>query len=190
MENVWKITRPGVPPITLEEMKTYLGISLSVTDHDFLIQELLEGAMEMAERAVPIAMTTQTIEQYFDCWPNNRRTVELIRGPLTEIVSVTYTDSSGSTATWSASNYDVDIVSKKPRLGPKYSLLWPTVQPGINAIKVEYKAGHGGPNSVPKILKQIIRWTVSDWFQNRENAMRKFPTAVGHLINRVKIRGV
>jgi uncharacterized phiE125 gp8 family phage protein len=163
------ITPPDIEPVTLTEAKTHLRVDIS-TD-DTLISTYIAVARDYVERTCRprLALLTQTWRYISDEWPESD-TIELRPYPLQSVVSITYTNSAGVTATFPSASYLVDTSSEPGRVRLKAAASWPsTTLQEINGLAIEFDAGFGDAGSdVPTPLRQAILMLVGHWYENRE----------------------
>ncbi|OAS21139.1 head-tail connector protein [Paenibacillus oryzisoli] len=162
----FKITvPPAQEPVTLDDVKTALGIELTDTIYDDQISPWIPAAREWCEGYQNRAYITQTIELAKDYWPY-RDEIRLPRPPLQSVTAMAYMDSTGTATTASASTYFVDNFSE-PGFLVAYSA-WPAgaLRPA-NGVIVEYVAGYGDdPVDVPSLIRQAITVLCMHWFNN------------------------
>src|SRR6187402_3487373 len=131
-------TAPVLEPFTTAEVKAWLKIPSSVTAEDTLIASMIVSARWWAEQNSGRALLTQTIEEYFDCWPACG--VRLSLAPIQSITSISYL-SGGSYVVWSAANYNTDLITEPCRITLKNTGQMPSYDARTtNAIKVVYVA--------------------------------------------------
>lgn len=165
------ITPPTVEPVTLARAKEHLRVDHS-TDDD-LIQAMIEGARQFAEKFTARAFITQTWELVIDEFPVNEILLPL--PPLQSIESIKYDDAAGVEQTLAASEYSVDDASEPGWVLPVGS--WPTVFDGINSVRIRFVAGYDpGTDSpidlaanVPASLKSGILLHVGSLYAQRES---------------------
>jgi uncharacterized phiE125 gp8 family phage protein len=102
-------TAPVLEPFTTAYAKTWLKIPSSVTVEDTLLADMIQNVRVWAEQVTQKALLTQTIEEYYDCFPCSSM-LNLSVSPVQSITSISYM-SGGSYTTWSSANYTTDLVS-------------------------------------------------------------------------------
>lgn len=185
----WETTTgPAAEPLTAEEVKTFLRISSSSTDHDALIELLITAAREWAESGTGRLCLSQTIKQYWDTWPTqygpNHQALGWCLGlaPVSSVTSIQYLDEDGATQTWATTNYTADTKSKPARIVPTDDVTYPDLDDAPNAVIVTYVAGHATPADVPAKVKGAMLQKIAFWYENPED----IPT--GGVGNGYKIR--
>jgi uncharacterized phiE125 gp8 family phage protein len=111
------------------------------------------------------AYITQTWEASFDTWPEFP--VRLPKGQLQNIVSISYIDVDGNTATLDPLAY-ICATGDDGRLTWAYNAQKPTVQlRSIDAVRVRFNCGYGDDAaSVPKRVVQAMKMLLLHWFEN------------------------
>jgi uncharacterized phiE125 gp8 family phage protein len=157
---------------------------------DTMILAWLEAAREFCEDFLGESLTPRVLEIALDAFPTTRADgqtwIELPRGPVTEVVSVTIPDASGDSDDTDASvmdeaDYVLDDFSVPARLVPAAS--WPAAS-GTNAIRIRYSAGYAldtdGQTSMPWVARAAMLLILGHLFKNREETTEK---AMAHLPN-------
>lgn len=160
------ITQPTTYPLTLAETKEFLRVDHNVEDS--VVLSLIAAEVARVEAETGRALMSQTVEQYFDCWPNSR-VLELDITPASSITSVKYLDASGSETTFNSTNYTADLLSIKPRVVLNTSSSWPSHGSFPNAIRVRYVAGYADAASVPEALKLGMKHRIAFYYEKRED---------------------
>jgi uncharacterized phiE125 gp8 family phage protein len=156
---------PAWEPVTLAEAKAALEIASSTTDHDALLERLIEEARETVEHDTGIVGCTRTFVEKFDNWPDCW--IELRRRPVTSVTSITYVDTAGTTQTWTATEYVLDTYRVTPAIRLAYSKTWPTLRGDESGIIVTYVAGYATRATVPQSFRQACLLRVASMFDDR-----------------------
>jgi uncharacterized phiE125 gp8 family phage protein len=182
----WKVTTaPAKEVWTLSEVKNYLKVDTSADDT--LITTLLQSAREVAERYLNQALITQTITEKLDRL--NNPTIYLSISPVIAVTSLQYKDGVNSLQTYDAANYVVDTFLKPGRLALAYGSTWPTLYGNINDVTITYTAGYGTePSGVPMQIRQAVLMMVADGYDNREDYVKKLPTASEYLLDQYRVQ--
>jgi uncharacterized phiE125 gp8 family phage protein len=145
------ITPPTLEPVTLAEFKD--AARIDVTDADGLLAGYLITARRWAEDLCGLALMTQTLDAYFDCF---ERYLTIPRGQVQSVTSVSYIDTAGATQTVSSTYYALDNRSRPNvvELLPRYT--WPQADNRLNAITVRYIAGVSAMGDVPEEIRTAI----------------------------------
>ena len=145
-------------PVSLEEAKVHLRVEID--NEDDLIQGYLDAATTLVEEVYTWrALLTRTLSVVIRVRPDG--TVWLPYPPVQSLESVT--------------NADTDV-----ELGPTQFSLRPAsgivvlgsgyCTPGRELV-IEYVAGYGEADVVPKQFKQAILLLVGHWYENRESVI-------------------
>jgi uncharacterized phiE125 gp8 family phage protein len=177
----WKVTTAPVNEIwTLSEVKNYLKVDTSADDT--LITTLIQSAREIAERYLNQALITQTITEKLDRL--NYPTIYLSVSPVIAVSSFQNT-----TQTFAATEYVVDTFSKPARLNIGFGKTWPTLYGNINDVSIIYTAGYSSQSSgVPMQIRQAILMIIADSYDNREDYVKKMPTASEYLLDQYRVQ--
>lgn len=182
------ITPPIGEPISLTEMRLHLrldddGDSPPAHPDDPLITTLMVAAREYVENYLGRAVAPQTFEIAARSFqPCDYRLhgygafIELPMSPVSQIVSVTYTDGDGNVQTVAASDYTLDDFSDPALLWAKDGTSWPIPARGPNMARIRYIAGYDLPgdspnvNPLPSSIIAAIKLVVGNYYENREAA--------------------
>ncbi|WP_427501374.1 head-tail connector protein [Methylomonas sp. MED-D] len=154
-------TAPAVEPLTLAEMRQYLGIGdPTAIDRDAVITARVKTARKIVENYTGRALINQTWQAVGEDFGD----VIMLVAPLVSVTSIKYTDSNGTQQTLAGSEYYVQ--TKNARIVTAYGKTWPTVRSDVEPVIVEYVAGYGADgDAVPGALKEAIALLVSVWEQ-------------------------
>jgi len=106
--------------------------------------------------------------------------IELERGPVQSITSLTYRDMAGTTQTvsWAAAANGIqrstdgtlvaDLSGDIARIAPAFGRTWPEALPEIGAVAVAYTAGYGAAAAVPEGIKHWMLLRVARAYETRE----------------------
>lgn len=156
------VSGPSQEPLSLGETKGFLRVDID--DDDAEITLIIQDARERAERVTARQLVTATWSLHLDAFPD---VIHLPRSPAQSVSSITYVDTTGTTQTLAADQYDVDAVSEPGRITPSYGNSWPSTRSQINAIAVTYSAGYGIPSDVPAGLRQRMLAAVAHCYEHR-----------------------
>ena len=156
------VTGPTEEPVSLADLKAHLRV-----EHDDEDEEIfgmgITARMYIEERCW-ISLCTQTWRQVLDGWPSGP--IQLSKGPILGITSVTYRDSDGATQTLSSSVY---ALLTGGRFALAYNQQWPTAALwGQEPFAITYTAGYGIAEAVPAPLKHALKLLVGHYYENRE----------------------
>ena len=182
----WKVTTAPVnEPWTLSDVKNYLKVDTSADDT--LITTLISAARQAAESYLNMALITQTVTEKLDRL--NSPTLYLSVSPVISVSNFQYADRQNTTQTFVSTNYVVDTFSKPARLSLAYGKTWPTLYGNINDVTITYTAGFGTEASgVPTQIRQAILMMIADSYDNREDYVKKMPTASQYLLDQYRVQ--
>jgi len=183
-------TPPTKYPVSLEDAKKHMNITLSWTDDDDIIQAHIKVATKKAEQFLRRRLITQTWYSYLDAWPSENY-ITLPFGQLQSVTGITYTTSANVATTsftdaslTTTDNFDVDIKSDPGRIILEYGDSWPseTLWP-MNPIQIEFVCGYGGAAAtaaasvaaVPTMIKHAMRLIISDLYEIRGTEIEGMP---------------
>lgn len=140
-----------------------------MTDDDTYITTLITTARKICENYQRRAYITRTYQLTLDEWPC--APFELPMPPAIAISSIAYTNSAGTSTTWTASEYQLDATGFIGRLSPAYGYDWPSeTLRELAGITITYTAGYGATAaSVPEEIKHAIMLLVGELYENRED---------------------
>lgn len=156
------ITPPVGYPVTLDDVK--LNARVLHDDEDDLIEGFIAAATNHTETFTWTSLLDTTWRLTLDAFTDE---IELPRGPVRSVSSVSYFDADGNIATLSASAYTVDTASYRQWIVRNSGDAWPSILSGINSVQIDYVAGF---EIVPPVLKQAIIMLASYWVKNRDAA--------------------
>lgn len=165
-------TAPGVEPLTraqcyLQERLTPTGSPLSHPEDD-LIDLYIKGARQWAELQTRRALITQIFTMKTDGFPSSGF-IEIPKLNLQSVASVKYFDENGDLQTWSTTLYEVDTDSDPGRIQPVDGETYPTTNPQLAAVEIEFTAGYGDASSdIDQTIILAMLMTFGHLYQNRE----------------------
>lgn len=160
------ITPPVAEPITVDQAKDWLKIDFD--NDDEMIAMLISAAREKAEHYCNARFVTTTVKETFS--PSSIMVTTAVGPNVAGIV----VGSDGETLVL-GTDYTVKTDDRQTLIH--------VLNRQEEALEVTYTAGYGTANDVPTAIKQAILLTVSDYYENRVDAVRSLPTASAHLLN-------
>ena len=147
------VIAPTEEPITLAEVKTYLGID--DTESDSLITSLITSARMKVEYYLNKALVSQSWKVVFDAFPDE---IELLKTPVQSVTHIKYYDTGDSQQTLDSAYYYLDNYGESSShfVLPSPGLVWPATYDRINAVEVQYVAGIGTADDVQEDIKQTL----------------------------------
>lgn len=162
MKNLVLITPPAIEPLSLLEAKEHLRLDDGLASDDDYISALITAAREYCEAFQNRAYITQTWQVSFNYWPE--RVIQIPRGSLQKVDSITYKDSYGAITTLRENeDYVVSTVGILGRVSPVFGIPWP-----LDAVVIEFTCGYGdNATDVPAKVKNAMKLLISHWYENR-----------------------
>lgn len=175
--------------ISLAEAKAHLRVS--DTDNDTLIESLIEAVVSYVEGPrgyLARALADQTWDYYLDDFPRwfgvhyrhhhhgHHREIEIPLPPLIEVIGVFYRDTAGDEQELDATTYIVDTGSEPARINLASGKAWPSICPGLNAVRVRFRAGYLDTSSppafaLPGAIKSALLMFLSTLYENRSETI-------------------
>jgi uncharacterized phiE125 gp8 family phage protein len=153
MSSLTLVTAPTEEPVTIDEIKDELRGP--TVEHDNLLRGMIVAARKYCETKLKRQFCTATWDYRIDYFPPWE--IELPLPPLQSVTSITYLDTGGTSQTWSAGNYLVDIYNDPGRITPSFGNVWPSTRWQNNAVTIRFVSGYGTSIAVPEPIKQAIR---------------------------------
>lgn len=182
------IATPTVEPVTLSEAKLHLRVDGS--DEDALIGAQISAAREEAEQVLQRACAPQTLLLTLDAFPDGA--VLLPMPPVSEILSVKYTDEDGAEQTLAPNSYAIDDAQLEHWLVPAYGETWPIARDEANAVRITYRAGWSQADC-PASVKNWLLLRIGTLYAHREADSDKpaMPSAFAdRLVDRFRVIGL
>jgi len=173
--NLKLITEPSEEPISVALVRQWCRIDDTVEDD--LISLQITAARQYLEKAYGRAFVTQTWDVYYeefdDCFT-------LPWGKLQSVSAFEYTDSAGTTTTYTISGSNIlsgsttvahiDTVGEPAEIELAYGQQWPTpTLKTVNPIRIRIVCGYGAATAVPSPIKIAIALLAGTWSLNRES---------------------
>lgn len=153
---------PAVEPITLAEVKAHLR--LDTDDEDALLAGLARTARCHLEVETGLCLILRTLRLYLDDWPEGR-VIQIARGPVQTIETVTVYDALGAPVALNAAGYVLDGEACPARL------VLPArraSERAVNGIEIDFSAGFGESGAdVPDTLKRALLLHVAAMYELR-----------------------
>ncbi len=182
------ITPPAAEPLTLDEARLHLRVD--GIDENGYITSLIVVARMAAEAATGRALMPQIWEYVDDDFDDE---IVLAHPPVVGIVSFSYIDYAGASASLGQADYVLDDYETPPRLKPAYLKCWPIARNEPSSVKVRYTTGYANAAAVPAPIKQWMLLAIGDMYARRERSSDKPAVAQGFvdtLLEPYKVYGV
>jgi uncharacterized phiE125 gp8 family phage protein len=160
-------------PIPIDILRTRLRVEVESDDTD--LAALCIAAGDLIEKETGTLLRSRTVIEYIAGW---RRTV-LRKGPVTNVISVGYTDTAGNPQTLTASEFFLHQDDELLVLDfDTTAAIKENTQPTVT-----YTAGYA---TVPQALQQCIVALVGAWYNNPEASsvasLAEVPLSYKHII--------
>lgn len=166
------VTPASVEPLTLAEVKAYLGVDDADTAHDDTLESLITAARQFVEYDLNIYISAADVRQHVGQTlsdatvprlADSEAALALEAFPVQAgTVVVAYEDADGATQTVSSADYQVLEYTDPQRIE------WIAYPSGsINDARVEYTVGRD-PADVDKLYRLAMLFLLAHWFDRRE----------------------
>lgn len=189
------ITEPDANIVTLAEAKRQCYIPTSDEDStmEAMLTLLIKAASRSCENFTWRQLPQAQFEYRMDAFPE---VIELPKNPVISVDKIEYVNNAGTTVTYEASNYRVDLYSDVARIEPV--TVWPGSKEQQDAVIVTFTAGYDGTNTLfPEDLKLGVLSLISYLYDNRENvavvegrslAVEEIPWSTRHIFGQYTLR--
>lgn len=170
----------------IEPAKAHLKVD--EPDEDDLIQDMIDAAVGMLDGYdgyLGRAIVQQSWRLQLPSFPSGR-TVRLPLPPLISVDSIVYVDAGGAEQTLPSEAYEV-ISGPAALIALRTGFAWPSVASLSRAVKINYTAGYGPPEQVPKAIVQAVKVTLAAWYADREGDRDDLPRAAKRLLNAYRV---
>lgn len=156
---------PVAAAVSAADLRAHLR--LDSTDQDSYLEALVAAATRSLEHDADTQVITATWQVHLaDWWPDY---LELPRGPLQSITSVTYKDDQGDTQTLAASNYDVVTAADVGRIHTADGATLPTLADVPQAVTITMVCGYGDAGTnVPAEVLHFIKLLAAHFYAHAE----------------------
>ena len=150
-------------------------LSEATSIEDDYIQDLITAAREYCEEVSNRAIGSQVWKMYLDMFPEKDE-IRIPFPPLLSVTSVNYINSTGTSATFTASEtegYIVDTSSEPGRIFLAHSATWPSfTEYPYNAVEILYTCGYTS-QTIPKKYKDAILKMIGALYRYRDSGIPK-----------------
>jgi hypothetical protein len=130
-------------------------------------------------------------------YPHSNRygsSIQLPKGPVRSIVSVTYQDETGADVVLASDQYRLSTSGRMALLWPAYGVSWPSCRTDVDSVRVRYTAGYPSadspPQEVPEPIRQAMHLFIGHYFANRDavdlNTLTELPLGVRYLLGKYR----
>jgi uncharacterized phiE125 gp8 family phage protein len=178
-------------PIDLATAKRQCGVAIDNNYQDEDFRRWIVTARRMVEHDAQIVFYTGTFTWKFTVFPwEDFFTIPCVR-PVTSITSLVYLDSSGTSTTFSSSQYSLDTSGIVPMVKLNYGYVWPSTRSDINGITVTLVAGYASVHVMPDQYKAaVIPKVRSQYLEALGEDSRRDEELYDRLINLIGLESV
>lgn len=182
------VTAPTSRIVTRDVVKKHCRIELDEDYENELLDSYVVAATDLIQSRCDLTFLQTTYDWALSGFPPcHQAAIYIPKGPLVSITSISYTDTAGSSQTFT----DFETGAGEPSIiWPSYDFIWPQARPQRQSVVIRYVAGFADVDSVPQMAKQAVLLTVGHWFRNRElsteKPMHDLPMAVDALCNQLR----
>lgn len=156
------ITPPVSPIIERDDVKDFIGLPLTGTGHDGVVDTLIAAAVSRVERIIGRTLGESTLEYTRATFPEDSF-FQIPRGPVSAINSIKYDTDAALGVTMPAEDY-VGLFDREPAVvSLVFDASWPA-DALANSVVVNYDAGFA---TLPGDLKLALMQLCFDWFDFR-----------------------
>jgi uncharacterized phiE125 gp8 family phage protein len=216
MMQIRVITPPTDEPVTELEVWRHLRLDTaydspapSTVPEADMIAAWLSAAREHAEAFTGLSLAPQTLEVVYDTfpictpWPLRSQyrfdRMDLPRGPVQSVTSVTYIDTSNAVQTLDSTVYQIQHDENFAWLSLAWGKVWPGTLGVPGAVTVRYVAGFSLPGDSPQTypfpasIRAALLLLLANWHENREAVVigqpaQELPLGVQALLNPHRVR--
>ena len=132
-------TAPAAEPLTTAECRSHLN--LDETYYNTILDNLVVAARQKVEAETGRQLITATYDLTLDKFPAGARILHMPKGQLQSVSAITYTDTAGDAATFSASDYIASIKRDPGSVTPGYGIVWPSARQVRDAVQIRFVCG-------------------------------------------------
>lgn len=171
MKSLRLITDATAEPVSLADLKVFIGLSTVTTTEDALLNALEKGARKHAENYTKRAVLPETWRLTLDGFPSSH--IPLMRAPVLAAtdVTITYLDyTSGDSTSLSSTVYGVACEAEPPYVYLKDGQSWPDHWTSPEAITINFVAGYSASatDTCPEAIETWIKMRVKQHYEYRE----------------------
>jgi uncharacterized phiE125 gp8 family phage protein len=178
-------------PVTLEKARLQLRIvadSDGSPYDDWLEQIGIPAAREWCEGYSGLSIGAKTLELATAGFPTGG--IPLLYGPVTSVISVTYTDTDGVDVVMTPSDFEYDQYAQV--VNPPFGESWPAAQASPNSVRIQYTVGFDEHNAMPFGVLAAMLLIIGHLDANRENSspvqISEIPTGAQNFLDQVRVR--
>ena len=154
------VTGPTIEPVTLDQAKKQVELSVTDTAHDEHLLELITRAREEFETDCDHVVCQQTWKVFTSSVTDG---MQLQKAPIISITSMQYYNASNTITTLPTTVYNFDAANRRIQL--QYNQIWPSHETRWDAWAITYLCGYA---TLPGIAVQAMLMLVEKYFLGRE----------------------
>lgn len=155
------VTPAASPLVTIAEARAWCRVT--GTAHDARLQPMLDAAIVRVEDELGKAIGPQTWLLAIDRFSDR---IDLPRGPVASITSITYLDADLVEQTLASSVYTLDLISDPQGIVRNDEASWPEVGARVNAVEITFVTGYESDSRETAAIKAAILALVGHWFDD------------------------
>ncbi len=176
---------PALEPVTVADVR--LQSNIIDAAQDSIISIYIAAARRFAESYCGRSFITQQWKLVLDSFPGLQMSgfvnygspyslppngIQLDRGTVQSIESITYTAMDGTTQTMPTSEFAAELSGCPGRITPAFGKVWPIALPQIGAVRIAYTAGYGPlAADVPEGIRHWMLMRIATMYENRESVI-------------------
>lgn len=164
MWTITNLTQPAYYPVSVEELHEHLRLNTDAEDG--LLAGYIAAATELFEKRTGRAVISRTVRQSVNRFYGS---INLMTAPVLSVSRLVTVDPQGIEQEYDG--FRSDLVSSPARVWiPASDSAYPDISTDHQPVAfVEFVAGYGSADDVPRLIVQAITLQASDWFAAREN---------------------
>jgi uncharacterized phiE125 gp8 family phage protein len=156
------VTVEAAAPLTVADARDQCGIAATETGFDSQLGVIIAAAVDQVERWTGTKLAEQTVVLKTGDWADLERVPV---GPVSEVVSITYRDSTGATQTLPTSVYELHGAGTlRPSIQLQDGQSWPALLANASAVTVTLTCGYA---ALPGAVRIALLMLIAQWFENR-----------------------
>lgn len=178
------ITPNAAAVIDLATAKLHLKVDTNADDA--LITSIIAAVRQHTQEYLGRFLLATTVDQFYNSFGNGCLT--LFYTPVASITSVIYQDVDGENQTLAAEKYELDTTVEPSYFRMKSGQEAPAVLDHPNSVAIRYVTGYANAAAVPDPIKLAMLLMITRFYEHRDDAVFKMPTAAQNLLNPYRIQ--
>lgn len=180
--------------VTLDEFKQFVRVDVDETVDDALMEAIINSSIEFCESYTGKSIALKTYEKVYkhQC---DTTMLEVRKGDITELLSLTRKDSNGSEFEYDISEFEHYNYPQESQVNPlnEDTYIWSGTS-RTRPLVLTFKSGYTY-TTLPANLKNAIEMLAAHWYENRETVkieemtdVTEMPFGVTTVLERYKYR--